>query len=262
MIIPPTREGTALARKGAVACAVREETMLVHAMATKITDAVIHEIDDIVRLSEALSRDASRAQSSLGPQRVEELRGVVTRLGHLVRLLSGRDGQHLADLEKIQSTKLFSTMHSNYFLHISELCGLAKAVQHQVQAGLFANVRGLVQAEVFDDFLEMSEHLLVEGYKDPAAVLVGAVLEDTLRKRAEQERLPTADSNGKTLTIDPLNVALAKAGVYNVLVQKQVTAWADLRNKAAHARWDQYDTEQVTQMLVGVRKFCADYLPS
>ena len=62
--------------------------------------------------------------------------------------------------------------------------------------------------------------------------------------------------------MDPLNVALAKAGVYNVLMQKQVTAWADLRNKAAHAQWDQYDAEQVSQMLVGVRKFCMDYLPA
>jgi len=61
--------------------------------------------------------------------------------------------------------------------------------------------------------------------------------------------------------MDPLNVALAKAGVYNVLVQKQVTAWADLRNKAAHARWTEYDAEQVSHMLAGVRKFCADYLP-
>lgn len=71
-----------------------------------------------------------------------------------------------------------------------------------------------------------------------------------------------AGSKGKAFTMDALNAALAKAGVYNLLVQKQVTAWADLRNKAAHAHWDQYDAEQVTQMLAGVRKFCVDYLPS
>jgi hypothetical protein len=163
-------------------------------------------------------------------------------------------------LERIQSRANFSTMHANFFGHVSELCGLAKAVQHQLRSGLFANVRGLVQAEVFDDFLEMSEHLLAAGYKDPAAVIAGAVLEDALRKRSERDGLPTADTKGKGLTIEPLNVALAKAGVYNVLTQKQVTAWADLRNKAAHAQWDQYDADQVKQLLDGVRKFCADHL--
>lgn len=230
-------------------------------MAGKLTDKIIREADDLVRVSEKLSRDAARASSELGPERVEELRGIVTRLGHLVRMLSGSDGQHLADLERIQATTNFSGMHSNWYGHVSELCGLAKAVQHQVREGLFANVRGLLQAEVFDDFLEMSAHLLSEGYKDPAAVLVGAVLEDTLRKRLDREGGPTTDAKGKNLTIEPMNVALAKAGVYNVLVQKQVTAWADLRNKAAHAQWDQYDAQQVAQMLEGVRKFCTDYLP-
>ena len=106
----------------------------------------------------------------------------------------------------------------------------------------------------------LSTHLLSEGYKDAAAVLIGAVLEDTVRKRTEREGLLMLDAKGRPLTIDPMNTALAKKGIYNVLVQKQVTAWADLRNKAAHAHWDQYDKDQVVQMLAGVRKFCADYL--
>lgn len=228
-------------------------------MTAKLNDKIVKEIDDIVRVSDALSRDAARASSQLGRERVEELRGVATRLGHLLGLLPGADSQR-ADLEHIQSQGNFSTMHSNFHGPVSELCGLAKAVQHQIHEGLFANVRGLLQAEVFDDFLEMSKHLLAEGYKDPAAVLVGAVLEDTLRKRLAREGGPTTDSKGKNLTIEPMNVALAKAGVYNVLVQKQVTAWADLRNKAAHAQWDQYDAHQVGQMLEGVRRFCTDHL--
>jgi len=165
-------------------------------MPTKLADTVMAEIDDIVRVSEALSRAASTARSQLGPEQVEALQGVASRLGHLLRILSGQDGHHLADLERIQAKPNFSTMHSNHSRHVSELCGLAKAVQHQVRAGLFLNVRGLLQAEVFADFLEMSEHLLAEGYKDPAAVVVGAVVEDALRKRAEREGVPTTDAKG------------------------------------------------------------------
>lgn len=57
-----------------------------------------------------------------------------------------------------------------------------------------------------------------------------------VRKRSDREGLPIQDAKGKNLTIEPLSQALAKKGVYNLLVQKQVTAWADLRNKAAHAQ--------------------------
>jgi hypothetical protein len=106
----------------------------------------------------------------------------------------------------------------------------------------------------------MAEHLLESGYKDPAAVLTGAVLEDTIRKLMVRENLPTVDAKGKKLTIDPMNIALAKAGTYNVLVQKQVTSWADLRNSAAHGEFDKYDDEHVSHMLIGVRKLCTDHL--
>lgn len=42
--------------------------------------------------------------------------------------------------------------------------------------------------------------------------------------------LPLLTTAGKPLTIEPLNVNLAKGGVYSPLTKKQVTSWADLRN--------------------------------
>jgi len=41
------------------------------------------------------------------------------------------------------------------------------------------------------------------------------------------------------------------------LDQKNVTAWLDLRNKAAHGLYDQYNREQVETMLKGVIEFSA-----
>jgi len=101
---------------------------------------------------------------------------------------------------------------------------------------------------------------LDSGYKDAAAVLLGAVLEDSLRKVAQPSGVATTAANGKSLTIDPLNVALAKAGIYGPLVQKQITTWANLRNDAAHGNFSKYDAEQVRQMLLFVQKFCGDFL--
>lgn len=54
-----------------------------------------------------------------------------------------------------------------------------------------------------------------------------------------------------------MNAELATEGAYNKLDQKSVTAWLDLRNKAAHAQYSEYTLEQVTTMLSGVREFAA-----
>jgi len=54
---------------------------------------------------------------------------------------------------------------------------------------------------------------------------------------------------------DAINSELAKQGVYNKLEQKSVTAWLDLRNKAAHGKHGEYKENQVKQLIIGVRDF-------
>ncbi|MFE6977890.1 hypothetical protein [Streptomyces sp. NPDC057682] len=49
-----------------------------------------------------------------------------------------------------------------------------------------------------------------------------------------------------------MNSDLKKAGVYDGLQQKQITAWTDLRNMAAHGN---YDDTQVRLFIDGVRAF-------
>ena len=141
-----------------------------------------------------------------------------------------------------------------------EIWGALKGVRYALGAGLLQDLRRLLQADIFADFLEMAEHLLSEQYKDASAVLIGGVLEDTLRKLSASNNLPLLTTTGKPLTIEPLNVNLAKAGIYLPLVKKQVTSWADLRNNAAHGDYDKYTADEVKQMLLFVQRFCADFL--
>lgn len=226
----------------------------------KLNDALIAGIDELVVIAEKLSRDASRSDSRLGAERIEELSAVASRGGQFIRRLYGQDSQYQHNLQKVLNTQHFTLMHSNYFAHISELVGILKGVQHDIKSGLLSDLRRLLNAEIFADFLDMSEHLLNEGYKDAAAVILGAILEDSLRKLADGSEVSTTAANGKNLTIDPLNIALAKKEVYGPLVQKQITTWANLRNDAAHGHFTKYDADQVKQMLLFVQKFCTDYL--
>ena len=84
----------------------------------------------------------------------------------------------------------------------------------------------------------MAEHLLSEGYAQPAAVVAGCVLEEHVRQLAQAAGLAVEGEEGKPSKLEHLNADLAKAQVYGKTEQKQVTAWYGQRNDAAHGDWD------------------------
>ena len=140
-------------------------------------------------------------------------------------------------------------------ISVADALGVLRAAKEDYERGYLFNLRQLVNAEVFDDFLGQAEHLLSNGYFQPSAVVAGSVLEDGLRKLCDRNKIALPDKP----KLDTMNANLAKAGVYNKLAQKNVTAWADLRNKAAHGQWDQFTRADVEGMLHGVRHFMSDH---
>ena len=53
---------------------------------------------------------------------------------------------------------------------------------------------------------------------------------------------------------------LAKAGTYHLLVQKRITAIADIRNNAAHGHPERFTAKEVEDMISYIEGFLADYL--
>lgn len=223
---------------------------------TKVVTEVIGLVESGARL---LKRIQSLDDAATGDDLIE-VTTWVTRLGQMIRRLYGGNSQHFEAYSSALGTTNFYYLHSGYNAHLTQLVGVAKAVAHDVDNGLLADFKGLVQADVFADFLEMGEYLLNEGYKDAAAVLIGSVLEDGLRKLAEANAVPLAQASGKPMTIEPINAELTRKSVYSKLVQKQITSWAHVRNKAAHGEFDEYNAEQVKMMLLFVQSFMAEYL--
>lgn len=145
-----------------------------------------------------------------------------------------------------------------YTYHSEEGRGILKAARQEIEGGWIFTVKGVVSAEIFSDFLEMAEHLLREGYKDPAAVMIGSVLEEHLRQLCGKNSIEVEKiREGKSIPkkADLLNSELASASVYNKLDQKSITSWLDLRNNAAHGKYLEYTKEQVDFMFNGVSNF-------
>ena len=140
------------------------------------------------------------------------------------------------------------------------------AIRNEVDNDWLVSFKQLVSSEIFSDFLEMSKYLLDQNYKDPAAVMIGSVIEEHLRLLGKNHSVSIDFQNNSGDTVpkkaDTLNADLVKAGVYGVLEQKQVTAWLDLRNKAAHGKYREYTKEQVELMYLGVLNFISVFQKS
>ena len=140
--------------------------------------------------------------------------------------------------------------------HIWEIVGVLEAARDDIAAGLMLSQDLVISAANFGDILDQAGHLLQSGYKDAAAVLIGAVLESSLRKLCDKQGLTYTAKE----TMEPLNVKLAKSGVYAPLTQKMVTTWGDLRNNAAHGHFDKYAEADVRQMHQWVTGFLEQQL--
>jgi hypothetical protein len=131
--------------------------------------------------------------------------------------------------------------------------GIFLAAKEDYEGGYLFDVSSLAKAEVLADALAQARELLRAGYKDPACVLARVALEVTLKQAAAKQ----AVAHGK---LDRMNADLCKAGVYNMARQKQITAWADIGNKAAHGDWTEYDENDARAMVDGVEAIVADIL--
>ncbi len=156
------------------------------------------------------------------------------------------------------------TKGPNYPTTVHRGRAIILAAKGEVEGGWNRRIRTLVSAEIFTDFLDMAEHLLDNGYKDAAAVMIGSVLEEHLRQLCRKSGLRTENvKDGKSVPkkADALNADLANAEVYNRLDQKNVTAWLDLRNKAAHGHYGEYTDAQVRTMYGAVMEFMSRNAP-
>ena len=79
------------------------------------------------------------------------------------------------------------------------------------------------------------------------------MLETALRTLCDRHEIP----HGK---LDKMNADLAKAGQYNKLRQKRITALADIRNSAAHGKTDQFQPADVESMINEIERFLDEML--
>lgn len=171
---------------------------------------------------------------------------------NLIKRVCGKDSVHYQELQRLAENPETSE-NSFYF---KDCFGILQAAQRDFEGGYLFDLRSLVAAELLGDFIDQAETLVEEGYHVAAASLAGAVLEDTLRKLCSRKEIPEPEQT----KIDKLNADLAREQVYDKLVQKRITALADIRNNADHGHFEKVSREDVEDMVKWVRRFATDIL--
>ena len=145
-------------------------------------------------------------------------------------------------------------MHPNTIYNLMGRIGIVQALLHDIEHGYFRSFEDIIHSEVFGDYLEMSSHLLENGYISAAAVIAGSTLEVHLRQLCKKNQIETVQ-NERPLKADRMNAELAKASVFSLGDQKSVTAWLDIRNNAAHGNYEACNKSQVELLIQSIRDF-------
>lgn len=210
-------------------------------------------------LMQAEEVEKTRYAAFAGGDYVNEgmLNGFRTACLSLLNNLVGKNNAYYTEVINLEKSNSISVFES--IVHI------LRELRHEVEMGWLARTKQLLAAEIFSDFMEMAFELMKGGYKDASAVMIGSVLERHLRDLCEETGIETTvmkDGVPRPKKADRLNSELAKHEIYDKLEQKQITAWLDLRNKAAHGEYSEYSKEQVNLMYQGVLDFIARTKPS
>ena len=187
-----------------------------------------------------------------GPDRVDNAAFSQWKAGALsfLNVVFGQDSTHFEQFSTQCRTSYYSSAVTGQ--------GILKAAMEDFEGGYLISLEELVSADVFADFLEMAQYLLEQGYKDPTASLIGAVLENGLRRIARNNDVELRAGDD----LSTLNQKLADKPVYNRLTQKRVQVWAAVRNNADHGHFSEYDRKVVEEMLRGVTDFLEAHLSS
>jgi hypothetical protein len=111
-----------------------------------------------------------------------------------------------------------------------------------------------VRVEAATDLMEQVDRLLRDPAVHPAApiVLAGAAIEELLRS---MWHLAGSPALGGKPGINAYATALQTAGVLGRQDVKDITAWAGLRNDAAHGEFGALDVQRARLMAAGVNLF-------
>ena len=147
----------------------------------------------------------------------------------------------------------FKRGHENFrydFDDFSALKGIFFAAKSDFENGFLGKIENVVTGELLGDFIHLAKSSLNEGYKDVAAVLASAALEDALKRYASSQDLDVSEK-----VMQEVVAALKSKGLVQGATKTLLDNMPKLRDYAMHANWDKLTPEDVRSMIGFVEEF-------
>lgn len=222
---------------------------------TRFDELIGESSDLILKMKAHRENNPGRFGPNYGHE--SEFQAIVVKVLNLIETVLGRSEQ--------QSEVIKKRSRGPYALEY--IVGTLQGLKNAYENGILESLEERIVANISTDYMTQVEGLLDEGHPGqydhvPAAVLCGAVLEDALRRLCDRQtpQVPTEKPNGQPKALNALIQDLQKANAFNKLKAQQLRGWAQVRNSAAHGRFDEFNRDDVEPMVSGVKNFLADYI--
>lgn len=204
-------------------------------------NTLLDEYNTFKRRSDTSQQDADAAK-------------MVYRLQAAIERLTTASSSYRKDLDHIRGMR-----YPNSMARMIRVAPIAAALRDDIAAGWLSSVIELAHAGTYADYLAMADGLVIQHYKDAAAVIAGTSLEVHLKALATKEGIDLQTPSGAPKKAGILNDELKRQSVYSALEHKQIIAWMAIRNSAAHGTYGDYDEAVVKALIEGVGKFAVKY---
>jgi hypothetical protein len=210
---------------------------------------------DIISQIDVLLNEFNRAKAASpyddlsGGLSMDEHVAIYTRMRAGIERLAPTGSSYFNSLIEVNNIKC------NACIKIIHCAGILQAMKADYSAGYLQKIEGLIQANMFENFLEMADELLAKKYKEPAAVVAGCALEEHIRKLAHNSSITVLDAKSKRRQFNLLTVDLVKSGLFSETQRKILAGWYGIRSSAAHGDYDNVIKEDVEHMIQGIREF-------
>ena len=117
------------------------------------------------------------------------------------------------------------------------------------------NIETIIQAHLFDNQLDIASEMSRKGHLRAAGAIIGVVFEAHLKHFAANKSVTIGK---KTPTISDFNEALKAADVIDTPVWRHIQRLGDIRNMCVHSKERDPTKDEISDLLIGVKKYIAE----
>jgi hypothetical protein len=132
---------------------------------------------------------------------------------------------------------------------MQQQCEIVNAAMSRFESSLF-DIRGVVQADLFDNELDAADELNKRGFSRGAGAIASVVLEGHLATTCRNHSIPIAK---KKPTLSDLYEALKSANTIDLPTWRFIQHLGEIRNECDHKGPDP-TKQRVDDLIEGVRK--------